>query len=58
LLLVVRPREKYLLLHQFLLKKWRKREVGERQGLRELKWKKFEIKNVFHFYVEAYTLIV
>jgi hypothetical protein len=31
---------------------------GGRQRLRELKWKKFEIKNVLQFYVKAYTLIV
>jgi hypothetical protein len=35
-----------------------KKGSGGRQGLREIKWKKFEIKNVLQFYVKAYTLIV
>jgi hypothetical protein len=35
-----------------------KKGGGGRQRLRELKWKKFKIKNVLQFYVKAYTLIV
>jgi hypothetical protein len=35
-----------------------KKGSGGRQKLRELKWKKFEIKNVLRFNVKAYTLIV
>jgi hypothetical protein len=35
-----------------------KKESGGTQGLREIKWKKFQIKNVLQFYVKAYTLIV